>query len=49
VDVVHPKHLFSMSAEFVNLLKVLAYLVVCTVGIVLVAGWGLKRFGPPKK
>jgi hypothetical protein len=38
-----------VSAEFVNLLKVLAYLIVGTAGIVLLAGWALKRFGPPKK
>lgn len=38
-----------MNPEFVNLLKVLAYLIVGTVGIVLLAGWALKRFGPPKK
>lgn len=31
-----------------NLLKVLAYLVVGTVGIVALAGWALKRFGPRK-
>jgi hypothetical protein len=37
-----------MDTEFVNLLKVLAYLVVGTAGIVLLAGWALKRFGPRK-
>ena len=31
-----------------NLLKVLAYLIVGTAGIVLLAGWALKRFGPRK-
>jgi hypothetical protein len=38
-----------MDPGFFNLLKVLAYLIVTTVGIVLLAGWALKRFGPPKK
>ena len=33
---------------FFNLLKVLAYLIVATVGIVLLAGWALKRFGQRK-
>jgi hypothetical protein len=32
-----------------NLLKVVAYLAVGTAGIVLLAGWALKRFGPPRK
>jgi hypothetical protein len=43
----HPA--ISVNPEFVNLLKVLAYLIVGTGGIVLLAGWALKRFGPPKK
>jgi hypothetical protein len=38
-----------MRLEFVNGLKVVAYLIVATAGIVLLAGWALKRFGPPKK
>ncbi len=38
-----------MDPGLFNLLKVLAYLVVGTVGIVALAGWALKRFGPPKK
>ena len=38
-----------MNPEFFNLLKVLFYLIMGTAGIVLVAGWALKRFGPPKK
>jgi hypothetical protein len=38
-----------MNSDFVNLLKVLGYLILGTVSIVLLAGWALKRFGPPKK
>ena len=38
-----------MDPGFFNLLKVLAYLIVATAGIVLLAGGALKRFGPPKK
>ena len=38
-----------MRLEFVNGLKVVACLIVATAGIVLLAGWALKRFGPPKK
>jgi hypothetical protein len=37
-----------MDTEFINLLKVLAYLILGTAGIVLLAGWALKRFGPRK-
>jgi hypothetical protein len=37
-----------MNVEFINLLKVLAYLIMGTAGIVLLAGWALKRFGSPK-
>jgi hypothetical protein len=37
-----------VNVEFANGLVVLAYLIVCTVGIVLLVGWALKRFGPPK-
>jgi len=37
-----------MNLEFVNLLQVVAYLTVGTIGIALLAGWILKRFGPPK-
>ena len=37
-----------MNPELFNLLKVLAYLIVAAVGIILLAGWALKRFGPPK-
>jgi hypothetical protein len=37
-----------VNADFVNTLKVLVYLVVGFVGIILLAGWALKRFGPRK-
>jgi len=37
----------TMDAEFINELKVVAYLIVGT--ITLLGGWALKRFGPPKK
>ena len=37
-----------MNVEFINLLKVLAYLIVSTAGIVLLAGWVLKRFSSRK-
>jgi hypothetical protein len=38
-----------MNSDFVNLLKVLAYLILGTISIAWLAGWALKRFGPPKK
>ncbi len=38
-----------MDPGLFNLLKVLAFLIVGIVGIVLLAGWALKRFGLPKK
>jgi hypothetical protein len=38
-----------MDSEFVNLLKVLAYLIAGTAGIILLGGWALKRLDPPKK
>ena len=38
-----------MDADFINELKVVAFLIVGTAGIVLLAGWVLKRFGSPKK
>ena len=38
-----------MDAEFVNLLKVLAYLIAGTAGIMLLGSWALKRLGPPRK
>ena len=38
-----------MDPELVDLLKVVAYLILGTVGIALLAGWAMKRFGPPKK
>jgi len=31
-----------------NLLKVVVYLILGTAGIVMLGGWALKRFGPPK-
>ena len=37
-----------MNVEFINLLKVLAYLIMGTAGIALLAGWALKRLGPRK-
>jgi len=39
----------AMDTDFLNLLKVLTYLVAGTAGIVLLGGWALKRLGPPKK
>jgi hypothetical protein len=39
----------TVNAEFINYLKVVAYLIVGTISIALFAGWALKRFGPPKK
>ena len=39
----------TMDAEFINELKVVAYLIVGTIGIALLAGWVLQQFGPPKK
>jgi hypothetical protein len=39
----------TMDAEFINELKVVAYLIVGTISIALLGGWALKRFGPPKK
>jgi hypothetical protein len=37
-----------VNADFVNELKVLVYLIVGFVGIILLGGWVLKRFGPRK-
>jgi hypothetical protein len=37
-----------VNADFVNELKVLVYLIVGFVGILLLAGWALKHFGPRK-
>ena len=39
----------TVNSEFVNELKVVVFLIVGTISIVLLAGWALKRFGPPKK
>jgi hypothetical protein len=38
-----------MDPDLVNLLKVVAYLILGTVGIALLIGWALKWFGSPKK
>ena len=38
-----------VNTEFINELKVVAYLIVGTISIALLAGWALKRVGPPKK
>jgi hypothetical protein len=38
-----------MSVELTDILAVLAYLVLGTIGIALLVGWALKRPGPPKK
>jgi hypothetical protein len=38
-----------MDPGLFNLLKVLVFLIAATTGIVLLAGWALKRFGSPKK
>jgi hypothetical protein len=37
-----------MTSDFANLLEVMAYLILGTLAIALLAGWILKRFGPPK-
>jgi hypothetical protein len=39
----------TVNADFINCLKVVAYLIVGTISIALLAGWALKQFGPPKK
>lgn len=38
-----------MDPDTLDTLKVLAYLVVGTLGMALLGGWALKRFGPPKE
>jgi hypothetical protein len=38
-----------VDPELINLLKVVAYLFLGTIGIALLAGWAMKHFGPPKK
>jgi len=38
-----------VDPELVSLLEVVAYLILGTIGIALLAGWAMKRFGPPKK
>jgi len=38
-----------MSHEFANVVRVLAFMIGGTIGIALLAGWALKRLGPPKK
>ncbi len=42
----HPPN--AMDSGFLSLLKVAAYLVIGTAGIVPLAGWVLKWFGPQK-
>ena len=37
-----------MIVELTNMLAVLAYLVLGTIGIALLFGWVLRRLGPPK-
>jgi flagellar biogenesis protein FliO len=37
-----------MGADLFNALSILIYLASGVIGIVLLAGWLLKRFGPPK-
>jgi hypothetical protein len=43
----HPA--ITVNSELVNLLKGVAYLILGTISITLLAGWALKRFGQPKK
>ena len=38
-----------MSPDVLNLLQTVAYLVLGTVGIALLAAWMLKYFGSPKR
>jgi hypothetical protein len=38
----------TMNAECINCLKVVAYVIVGTGSIALLAHWALKRFGRPK-
>ncbi len=38
-----------MNPDFLDLLQTVAYLVLGTVGIALLAAWMLKFFGSPKK
>ena len=38
-----------MNPDLLNLLQTVAYLVLGTVGIALLAAWVLKFFGSPKK
>jgi hypothetical protein len=37
-----------VDSDLINTLKILAYLIVGFVGVLLLGGWALKRFGPPK-
>ena len=43
------KPAITMNTEFINDLKVVAYLIMGTISIALLIGWALKRSGPPKK
>jgi hypothetical protein len=38
-----------MDPEMFNDLKVLAYLILGTLGMAWLGAWALKRFGPPKE
>jgi hypothetical protein len=38
-----------VNPDFVNALLVAAYLLGGTIGIALLAGWALKKFGKPRK
>jgi hypothetical protein len=38
-----------VNSDFSNLVKVVVYLVLGTLGIGLLGAWVLKRFGPPRK
>jgi flagellar biogenesis protein FliO len=37
-----------VNPDTINVIKVIAYMIVGTLGIVLLFGWALKRFGSPK-
>ncbi|MGC9940349.1 MAG: hypothetical protein ABSE48_00870 [Verrucomicrobiota bacterium] len=38
-----------MNTSYLQLLLVVIYLMSGTIGVVLLVGWALKRFGPPKQ
>lgn len=37
-----------MDSDLIHLLEIMAYLILGTVGIALLAGWLLRHFGPRK-